>query len=168
MRMVFIEKVSGVTAKLAVLDCPPPLQHPLIARQLGKTICYEKYLYFDLSQLTFLCERAWSLQALFQIFEGHPNKTKIICITFYQFDVFSGADPDKPCVFPFSLNNGVTFNSCTKLDADEVSLFVSNIWNDINQYTFRPGVPLVVPGVTVGLAVLQKILCVGQLGKKRC
>ena len=48
MRMLF-RKVSGDTAKLAALDvrqkpvqCHPPLQHPLIVRQLGKTIFIRK------------------------------------------------------------------------------------------------------------------------------
>ena len=127
--------------------------HPLIARQLGKTICYEKYLYFDLSKLKFWLDRTRSLQAPFQIFEGHPNETK----RFYQFDVFSGPDPYKPCIFPFTVN-GVTFNSCTKMEFDAVCLFVSNIWNGINPYIFRPGVQLLVTGVTVGLAVLQRLM----------
>ena len=100
--------------------------HPLIARQLGKTICYEKYLYFDLSKLKFWFERAWSLQALFQIFECHPNETKIVCITFYQFDVFSGPDPFKTCAFPFTYR-GVTYNTCTETDDNAVCLFVSNV-----------------------------------------
>ena len=137
--------------------------HPLIARQLGKTIYYEKYLYFDLPKLKFWFERAWSLQALFQIFECHPNETKRI----YQFDVFSGPDPDRPCVLPFTYS-GFTFNYCTKMNNDAVCLFASNVWNDISKYIFRPGVSLILSGVTVGLAALQKMMCVWQLGKKIC
>ena len=129
MRMVFIEKVSGVTAKLAVLDCRSQLQqlqHPLIARLLGKTICYEKYL--DLSKLNFFFERTRSLQGFFWKFEGHLIQTQIVCIRFYQFDVFSGPDPYETCIFPFTYN-GVTFNTCTGLHFDAVCLIVSNIWN---------------------------------------
>ena len=129
--------------------------HPLFARQLGKIICYEKYLYLDVPKLKFWFNRVRSLQALFQIFEGHPNETKVVCTWFYQF--FRGPDPDKTCILPFTYR-GVTYNSCTMIDDDAVGLFVSNIWNGINPHIFRPGVQLLVSGVTVGLAVLQRLM----------
>ena len=83
------------------------------------------------------------------------NATSTDCKTVRYWDVLPSAlkymstsstedpqqDPNKPCVFPF-IYLGKTFNSCTGFADHAVCLFVSNIWNGINQYIFRTGVPL--------------------------